>query len=243
MREWIQAALLALLVPAWLISQWSISTEWHTGGDRVLAVGLILLALCYLSARIGDESDTVRKTLVWIGSIALLPSIFIALLIAMEFQNGYSHLTPLSSSMSLVSWTIALAAPLLLAWFLRGRAVWINFLWAAWAYALVLSATYSRPFESFRSGSELLSTLCLYSLCALGSLGLVGWGLREKRKERLNLGIAAFAISVLSFYFDSFMGKLGRSASLLILGAICLAGGYVLEVTRRKLISRLEAHQ
>jgi len=71
----------------------------------------------------------------------------------------------------------------------------------------------------------------------------VAWGLYEKRKERLNLGIAGFAISVLFFYFDSIMGKLGRSASLLILGVLCLAGGYVLEVTRRRLMSRMEMSQ
>jgi hypothetical protein len=36
------------------------------------------------------------------------------------------------------------------------------------------------------------------------------------------------------------MGKLGRSASLLILGLLCLAGGYALEVTRRRLVARME---
>jgi hypothetical protein len=36
------------------------------------------------------------------------------------------------------------------------------------------------------------------------------------------------------------MGKLGRSASLLILGVLCLAGGFALERTRRRLVARLE---
>jgi uncharacterized membrane protein len=84
------------------------------------------------------------------------------------------------------------------------------------------------------------ATLTLYALCALGSVGMVVWGIYEKRKERLNLGIAGFAVSVLYFYFDSFMGKLGRSASLLILGVLCLAGGFALERTRRRLVARLE---
>ena len=66
--------------------------------------------------------------------------------------------------------------------------------------------------------------------------------MQEKRKERLNLGIVGFAISVLFFYFDSFMDKLGRSASLLLLGALCLAGGYALEVTRRRLMARMETN-
>jgi uncharacterized membrane protein len=57
----------------------------------------------------------------------------------------------------------------------------------------------------------------------------------------VNLGVAAFAITVLSFYFDGFMGKLGRSAGLLLLGVLCLAGGYALEKTRRKLVQHMEA--
>jgi uncharacterized membrane protein len=69
----------------------------------------------------------------------------------------------------------------------------------------------------------------------------VWWGLNERRRERVNLGIVAFAISVLFFYFDGFMGKLGRSAGLMVLGALCLAGGYVIEKTRRNLVQRMEA--
>ena len=241
LRDWIQAALLALLAPAWLISQWTITTEWHSGGGRPLALGLVLTALCYLSARIGGQENTVRRTMVWIGGIALLPCVGAAVAIAIEFRNN--DRSPLSFATLLVGWTVALAGPLVLAWLLRGLAAWMNFLWAAWAYALILSAGQSHSFGGSGYHRNLGATLALYALCALGSIGLVAWGLYEKRKERLNLGIAGFAISVLFFYFDSIMGKLGRSASLLILGVLCLAGGYVLEVTRRRLMSRMEMSQ
>jgi hypothetical protein len=244
LRDWIQAAALALLAPAWLISQWTITTEWHSGGGRPLALGLVLTALCYLSARIGEQENTARRTLVWIGAIALLPCVGMAVAIAIE--EGYSlgrERSPLSFAALLVGWAVALGGPLVLAWLLRGRAAWINVLWAAWAYALILSAAHSRSFGDRQYHRYLGATLALYALCALGSVGLVAWGLHEKRKERLNLGVAGFAISVLFFYFDSFMGKLGRSASLVILGVLCLAGGYVLEVTRRRLMTRMEMGQ
>lgn len=245
LRDWIQAALLALLAPAWLISQWTITTEWHSGGGRPLALGLVLTALCYLSARIADQENTARRTMVWIGGIALLPCMGTAVAIATEeeYSFRYNARSPLSFATLLVGWTVALAGPLVLAWLLRRRAAWINFLWAAWAYALILSAGHSRSFGGSGYHRHLGATLALYALCALGSVGLVAWGLYEKRKERLNLGIAGFAISVLFFYFDSFMDKLGRSASLLILGVLCLAGGYVLEVTRRRLMARMEMSQ
>jgi uncharacterized membrane protein len=243
LRDWPQAALLAILAPAWLISQWSITIRWHSGGDRPLAAGLILTALCYLSARVADEESTVRRTLVWIGGIALLPCVGIAVGIAIAEGVRSNYWSPLPSGTLALGWAVAMTAPLLLALWVRGRAVWLNLLWAAWAYALTLAAARSSPFANAQYRHAFGATLALYFLCALGSVGLVAWGLNERRKERVNLGIAGFAISVLFFYFDSFMGKIGRSASLLILGVLCLAGGYALEVTRRRLMSRMEMSQ
>jgi predicted membrane protein DUF2157 len=242
LRDWAQATALSLLAPAWLVSQWMITTEHHWGGNRPLAIGLFLTAVCYLSARSGDQESTGRRALVWIGAVALLPCAGVAIAVAMEDSVGnvWSRESHLALAPLALGWTIAVAAPLLLAWFLRGRAAWINALWAVWAYALVVTATHSQRYALSGDHRNLAMTLALYALCALGSVWLVAWGLNEKRKERLNLGVAAFAISVLFFYFDSFMGKLGRSASLLILGALCLAGGYALEMTRRRLVARLE---
>lgn len=242
LRDWAQAALLALLAPAWLISQWTIATEWHSGGDRPLEMGLVLTALCYLSARIGNQDSATRRTLVWIGGIALVPSVGTAVAIATAEGYSFRHYEhpPLATATVLISWTIALVGTLILAWFLRGRAAWINLVWVAWAYALVLSASRSHSFGGPEYQQHIGATLVLYGLCALGSVGLAAWGLLEKRKERINLGVAGFAISVLFFYFDSFMDKVGRSASLVMLGVLCLAGGYALEVTRRKLTARME---
>jgi hypothetical protein len=56
--------------------------------------------------------------------------------------------------------------------------------------------------------------VAIYGLCALAAIGLVIWGLQEQRRERINLGVAGFALTVFVFYFSSVMGKLGRSASL-----------------------------
>jgi uncharacterized membrane protein len=245
LRDWTQAGLLALLAPIWLICQWTITMEGHSGGHRPLAVGLVLTALTYLSARIGEQDSTARRTLVWIGGIALLPCVGTAIAIASVERSSfrYDHRSPLFFGTLLAGWLIALAGPLVLAWLLRSRGGWINLLWAAWAYVLIVSAAHMHSFSGGTDHQSLVATLALYVLCAVGAAGLVGWGLHEKRKERLNLGIAGLAVSVLFFYFDSFMGKLGRSASLLVLGLLCLAGGYALEVTRRRLAARMELGQ
>jgi hypothetical protein len=245
--EWPQAGMVAILTPVWLISEWGILTEWRSGGGRLLAFGLILTALCYLSARIGDQENTARRTLVWIGGVALLPCVGIGIAIAMSDAernsfSGYTGTSALSVPVLFFGWTVALLCPLALALLLRGRTAWVNLLWAAWTYGLLWSGSNMELFENHYH-RNLDATLVFYALCALGSAGLVAWGFYEKRKERLNLGVLGFAISVLFFYFDNFMGKMGRSASLLILGILCLAGGFALELTRRKLTSRMEATQ
>lgn len=244
LQDWAQAAALALLLPAWLISQWTITTEWHLGSRQPLAVGLLLTSLCYLSARVGDEQSTSRRTLVWIGGIALLPCAATAVALAVsesEYWRADRAASALSLPVSVLGWSVALLVPLALAGLLRGKLAWANAIFAVWAYALVFSAAHMQRFARNEYHRSVGATAIFYLLCAAGSVGLVAWGLREKRKERLNLGVAGFAVTVLFFYFDNFMGKLGRSASLLLLGVLCLAGGYALEITRRKLVARMEA--
>jgi uncharacterized membrane protein len=82
--------------------------------------------------------------------------------------------------------------------------------------------------------------LLIFGLCALGAVGLITWGMMEGRKERVNLGIAGFALTVLFFYFSNLMDKLGRSASLIGLGILFLLGGWGLERIRRRLLVKIE---
>jgi uncharacterized membrane protein len=80
--------------------------------------------------------------------------------------------------------------------------------------------------------------LLFYAWGAIASVGLVFWGLHEARRERVNLGMVGFALTLLLFYFSSVMDKLGRSLGLMGLGLLFLLGGWQLERLRR----RLNAH-
>ena len=73
---------------------------------------------------------------------------------------------------------------------------------------------------------------------AVGAVGLVAWGLRDGRTERINMGAAVFAATVFAFYFSEVMDKLGRSASLIGLGLLFLGGGWMLERFRRRLVDQ-----
>jgi uncharacterized membrane protein len=243
LRDWPQAAFTALLVPAWLISQWTITIESHRGGERPMYVGLLLVCLTYLSARIGDEEGLARRTIVWIGGLAWLPCAGIAVAAAIE-GSSYTYdkaLVRIPTADLIVAWLVAIGGPLVLAWLLRGSAASINAAWALWSYLVILCASHTLEYLGDRVEDRFGIKLLLYLLLTLGAAGLIGWGLLEKRRERVNLGIAGFALTVLFFYFDSFMSKIGRSAGLLTLGILCLAGGYVLERARRSIVHRMES--
>jgi hypothetical protein len=78
-----------------------------------------------------------------------------------------------------------------------------------------------------------------YAWCAIGSAAMVAWGIYEFRAERINLGMAGFALTIVFFFFSSVMDKLGRSASLMALGILFVGGGWYWEKLRRKLVAGL----
>ena len=65
LRRWPHAALLALLVPTWLVGRWFYVSEqnWERGGNFIWE-GLVLLSLTYLSARTEERESPERKALV-----------------------------------------------------------------------------------------------------------------------------------------------------------------------------------
>src|SRR6266481_4502768 len=108
----------------------------------------------------------------------------------------------------------------------RQSGLW-NIAFVLWVFAMGL-------FDSW----EYFSRVGIYGVCALGAIGMVLWGVQEQRRERINLGIAGFAITIIAFYFSNVMDKLGRSASLVGFGLLFLLGGWQLEQLRRRLVAR-----
>ncbi|HEX9596729.1 MAG TPA: DUF2157 domain-containing protein [Anaerolineales bacterium] len=234
LHDWPQGVLVALLAPLWLSGEWLEAARGWVGHDRILAEGLLLLAITYLTALLPEKETQVRKALAWVGGLALFPS---TLFVVGSGTVGYGSELLLPGSYRTLGWTVALAAPLLLAWRLRRNAVWMNVVAALWV--VMLGATSDRLEPSDNLLLYAWHELGSYITCALGSIGLIAWGLQEARKERINLGVAGFALTVLAFYFSNVMDKLGRSASLIGLGLLFLVGGWLLEKTRRRLVARL----
>src|SRR5262249_11070915 len=150
---------------------------------------------------------------------------------------GYLN-RPLSLRLYVLGWTVAILAPLATSFLLRRKEGWM--LCAAATWVIVLASVSAAPSDR---GVLLYAwhELGAYFLCALGATGFVLWGLHEKRRERINMGVAGFALTILFFYFSEVMDKLGRSASLIGAGILFLLVGWLMEKTRRKLIAKVRA--
>jgi uncharacterized membrane protein len=237
LRQWPQSVLLALLVPAWLTGEWQVRADGYAHSARLSLEGLLLLSLTYLTARAGAEDSVVRRGLAWTGGISLLPLAILAFVEEREsfwFWRGRSEVPEM---VSVLGWIIGIGAPLLLAVVLRRKSAWLNALSAVW----VLVIGTFRSVNSTPAGARVYdwSTLGPYFWAGLGALGLIGWGLLERHRQRINLGVAGFALTVVIYYFSDVMDKLGRSVSLIGLGVLFLFGGWALERTRRVLVARV----
>jgi hypothetical protein len=133
---------------------------------------------------------------------------------------------------------IAICAPLALGFVLRKSAAWTNAVVTVWVLVI---GTFRTAHGGTGGGTSIFAwnSLGPYFWAGVGALGMVGWGLLERRHERINLGVAGFALTVIIFYFSDVMDKLGRSASLIGLGVLFLFGGWALERTRRQLVGRV----
>ena len=226
LRHSVQALFAAILIPIWLGGEWAVRTEHVVGGEKVLAGFAAALALTYFTAKHRGERHGVWRGLHVLGGVAILPACIILAVIAHDSYYLYrEHIGP---GLLWFGWALALGIPLLVAVSVRGRGTILNLLGAGWMFVLATFNTNSKDQE-----------LGMYAWCAVGAIGLIGWGVQEVQKDYINVGVIGFAITVITFYFSNVMDKLGRSFALILFGIVFLVGGYLLERVRRRLVARL----
>jgi len=226
LRDWPHLAMSAMLVPCWLAGEWAEAVPRAQSSWPVISCGILLLAICYLSVRMpGADSreNHVRVALTWIGGLALLPA---TLAVALE-RHAYGPTAATEPGVLAIGWSCAILLPLGFTYLFRRSATWMNLAAAIWVVGLNLAA--QAQFD-----------ILLYGWCAVGSAAMVAWGIYEFRAERINLGMAGFALTIVFFFFSSVMDKLGRSASLMALGVLFVGGGWYWEKLRRKLVAGLD---
>jgi hypothetical protein len=217
----------AALVPAWLVGEWLRvweGTPWVADAGAVISSGLTLAALAYLAAVRPDADAAWRRALARLGALCILPAVGLAGIAGRG--QGAALVPPLHGPWAL-GWGLALGLPVALALWLRGgQGAWLA-LAVPWVLALRAAHLAAAP------------GALPYLLDALGAVALVVWGVRERRSLTVNLGVAAFALTVAAFYFSNVFDRIGRAAGLAGLGLTFLVGGWLLERLRRGLLARI----
>ena len=164
LRQWPQLGFAALLVPFWLIGEWTEAALKENGSLPVVAAFCTLLAICYLSVP--------DRAFAWVGGIGLLPAILMTIL---RRVGGVQSFVP--GMLGLIGWSTAFLLPLGFAFLYRKTAVWMNAVAAVWV-GILSSLTFQH------------TPVLIFAWCAIGSVGMIAWGIYEFRAERVNLGMA-----------------------------------------------------
>lgn len=231
LRQWPQVLWLALLAPAWLWGEWMEAqpplAAWR--GVMPASIGLFLLACTYLAASRPESTVPWRRALAWLGALALIPTAMALAFAGMDDWHSHGQvIEELGTGALSAAWALAIALPLAVAFALRGREA--VYLLIALAWALIVTQVDAR-----QDAGE----LGLYALFAVGAAGVVLWGVKDRERFAVNVGVLGFAVAILFFYFSSIFDKLGRALGLIGIGVIFIGGGWLLERTRRLLIGRI----
>ena len=230
-----QQTLTLLLVPAWLISEWCDRASVYDGSSVYLGRMIAVLAAVYLTAFIHSRRRVVFGILFGVAGVSLFVCIRI-------LANGWEHYAFrhewgfLPMPLRATAFAILLLS-LGFGWYVSRQSlvpagvVAMTAFVLPWAHSVVSETTFNGS-----TGRHSEANLAAYALVAAASVFLAWWGVHEGSKALVNYGIAAFALTVMWFYFSDVMDKLGRSLGLIMLGVLFLAGGWMLETMRRKLV-------
>ena len=232
LRQWPQAAAAAVLIPFWLGGEWSLATENYRGAPwNIAAQGFLLLAILYISTPQKPSNRYLRRALLWVGAIALIP-----FLGDVMFSGGNRYYWDwqrgsLPSHLAAMGYLLAYVPALAIAAVARKRESFPILCAALWVFVL---GTISRH-------SDVDKNAWIYLWVAVGACAFCYWGVHDNRRLFINYGTAIFALNVIAFYFSEVLDKMGRSMGLILLGVIFLAGGWVLNRLRTDLIARAAA--
>jgi uncharacterized membrane protein len=235
-----QETLALLLVPAWIVSEFSFAADGHIGEDVYLGRFLLVWAVLYLTFFLSSKHKIVQGILFAAAAIASVAGIVLML---ESWHSWSSSQTFLSFQLRFWGWTAIAALPLFFSLFrLFKSTVPVT---AAIAFSIALpwcvrnwTEIYNyRDFHTTYNRTE--PNLAAHALVAAFAVFLIWWGVRQASRALVNLGVVGFGLAVGWFYFSSIFDKVGRSLGLIGLGILFLAGGWALEKARRGLLTRM----
>ncbi|WP_058189062.1 DUF2157 domain-containing protein [Terracidiphilus gabretensis] len=241
LRDQAQQTLALLLVPAWIFSELDDAMNGQIGQSAFLGRFLFVWALLYLTVFLGSRHRAVQGILFAAGAIA---SVAGTVMMIEGWRSWSSNQTAVPFWPQCIGWMVIACLPLAIS--LRNAARSLIPVAAAIVLTILLPWTQHSWVEHYNYGRGQQGTYTVYGPNLLAHALVSGfciftiwWGVRQASRMLVNLGIAAFAISVFWFYFSNIFDKIGRSLGLIGLGVLFLAGGWVLERMRRRLLASM----
>ena len=240
LQDQAQQTLTLLLIPSWLICEWSYAADNRIGAEVYFGRFLLVWAILYLTVFIGTERRVVRGILFGTSAIAAITGVCLLL----DSWRSWYGMQPFPQLHTRVwGWIIIAAIPILFS-FARLRKSTVPVL-AAIGLAIALPWCERVWVEHYNYGNASSAytrtepNLAAHALVAGFCVFLIWWGVREASRGLVNFGIVAFGGTVAWFYFSDLFDKFGRSLGLIGLGVLFLAGGWLLEKTRRGLLAHI----
>ena len=229
-----------MLFPAWILCEWTYSARNHIGADVYIGRFLVAWAILYLTVFLDSERRIVRGILFAVAAIAIVTGI---LLLLESWRSWFGMNTYLLFHTRVWGWIDIAVLPLFFSLF-RLRKSFIPVL-ASIAFGIALPWCTRSWTEYYTYGTNHGSwtrtepDLAAHALVAAFCVFVIWWGVRETSRALVNLGVVGFGVTVAWFYFSNIFDKVGRSLGLIGLGVLFLAGGWVLEKTRRGLLAHM----
>lgn len=239
LRDEAQQTLGLLLVPAWILSEFSYAAQGHIGENVYIGRFVIVWAILYLTFFIGSKRKIVQGILFAVAAIAAFGGIAALL----DGWRSWGSQTYLPLGLRTWGWVDFAVLPLLFAVFKFKRSVVPVLVAIGFSLALPWCLTIKTQHYDYatihNTYTYRVPNLAAHALVAAFCVFIIWWGVRRVSQALVNLGILGFAIAVGWFYFSDIMDKLDRSLGLIGLGVLFLAGGWALEKWRRKLVTAM----
>jgi uncharacterized membrane protein len=232
-----QQVLFLLLVPAWIICEWSYWASNFGGFEVYLARLIAVVAAVYLTAFVHSKRKVVFGTLFGAGAIALVVAVGI---VSDGWRSWFAH-PRMPLTLEITAMVVMIAVVIVgVTWEKRSVIPVVAVIAMMYALPWLRAMVHPDEFGGRQYTYEAPSVLA-YAVVAATAMVFVWWGVRERSRAVVNYGIAAFALTVAWFYFSSLMDRLGRSLGLIGLGILFLLGGWLLERFRRRLMEQVRS--
>jgi hypothetical protein len=243
LRDQAQQTIALMAVPGWIFSELGFRSDNYIGDGVYMGRLCFVWGILYLTFFLGSRRKAVQGILFAAGAIAAVVGIYEMLSNWVSFSANQSFI-PFGTRVW--AWVAIAAVPLVVAAF-HGHKGLIPIA-AAIAFSEALPWCYSTWTETYTAsdgGKQILTgthpNLAAHALVAAFAVILCWCGVRMASRALVNLGIAGFAAAVVWFYFSDIYSDKYRAVGLIGLGVLFLAGGWVLEMTRRRIVTGMNS--